>query len=454
MRGVAYDTRRGYLLKLDFLHAVSLGNAFFGRRQMTASEITAAYGSMVVTGAELAAFRPMVDLFCLPEACLISDVIQHFVDRGMAFHPGYVYQDVKSAVGYLHESGVLHGVIAGAPGKYIEDSHSIVKLLRGLRAAGRKTFLLTNSGFKFVNSGMDHITRASLPPGEWLSLFDMVCVGADKPSWYKDDRPFRSLNASTGKVRWVPIDELLPGHVYYGGSFAELNRLTRGGFQGQHVLYLGDHVFSDLSKPSRIGWRTGAIINELEREVELQCSPEYRALLASLMETERLLRQEQANKVRGVVSGGTPSRMADLRAERERVRPLGGLCLHAGPPYCGPVRCETVCVRHNTRARDKACTHAHSLARLAHCTRARFLIRTLSLCSATQVREELKVMFNKNFGSVFRTHSGATLFTQSILRYSDIYTSHVENLLQLSPDHALYPARRSLPHEPHHPFLV
>jgi hypothetical protein len=26
-------------------------------------------------------------------------------------------------------------------------------------------------------------------------------------------------------------------------------------------------------------------------------------------------------------------------------------------------------------------------------------------------------MFNRNFGSVFRTHSGPTLFTQSILRY-------------------------------------
>ena len=37
---------------------------------------------------------------------------------------------------------------------------------------------------------------------------------------------------------------------------------------------------------------------------------------------------------------------------------------------------------------------------------------------------------------------------------SDIYTSHVENLLGLSPDHYLYPTRRSLPHEPHHPFLA
>ena len=37
---------------------------------------------------------------------------------------------------------------------------------------------------------------------------------------------------------------------------------------------------------------------------------------------------------------------------------------------------------------------------------------------------------------------------QSILRYSDIYTSHLSNLLQLSPQHLVFPIRRCLPHEP------
>lgn len=57
-------------------------------------------------------------------------------------------------------------------------------------------------------------------------------------------------------------------------------------------------------------------------------------------------------------------------------------------------------------------------------------------------------MFNRNFGSEFRTHAGPTLFMQSILRYSDVYTSSVENLLSLAADHHLYPYRRRLPHEP------
>lgn len=78
------------------------------------------------------------------------------------------------------------------------------------------------------------------------------------------------------------------------------------------MLYLGDHVFSDLSKPSRIGWRTGAIIHELEREVALQTSGPYRRLLAELQTAEHALRTSEP---------GTPfARVAQLREEREVLR--------------------------------------------------------------------------------------------------------------------------------------
>lgn len=402
VRGVAYDTKRGYLLKLDFLHQIWDG--FFGRRRLSDTELVSAYGSRVVSGAELAAFRPMVDLFCLPETALISDVIQHFTDKTMPFHPAYVYSDVKAAISHLHESGVLHCAIGKDPGKYIEDSPDIVRLMRALRSAGRKTFMLTNSGYKFIALGMDHLTRHTMVPGEWRSLFDLVCVGADKPNWYNDDRPFRSLNDYSGKIRWVPITELLPGHVYHGGSFTELNRLTSGAFQGQTVLYLGDSVFSDLSKPSRIGWRTGAIIQELEEEIIIQSTTQYRSLLKRLLECERLLRRVWPTASTSATFSQSELELARLRALREELR----LDLK-------------VMVRVPLEAQ---CNQPLHLTDLTFFTQ-----------------------FNPNFGSVFRTHSGATLFTHSVLRYSDIYTSHATNLLSLSPHHLLFPFRRTLPHE-------
>lgn len=43
----------------------------------------------------------------------------------------------------------------------------------------------------------------------------------------------------------------------------QFTKLT--GWNGSRVLYFGDHIYSDLADPSlKNGWRTGAIIPELE----------------------------------------------------------------------------------------------------------------------------------------------------------------------------------------------
>lgn len=92
-----------------------------------------------------------------------------------------------------------------------------------------------------------------------MDLFDIIIVNADKPTWcggegaarvcpsphprtrtswaplspvscaspnlgaphppplrYDEKRPFRSLNASTGKIRWVPVTEIQKSRVYHG----------------------------------------------------------------------------------------------------------------------------------------------------------------------------------------------------------------------------------------------
>ena len=56
--------------------------------------------------------------------------------------------------------------------------------MQSYREAGKKIFLLTNSGYKFVDAGMRHILEGQLErPEEWRSLFDLICVQADKPNW-------------------------------------------------------------------------------------------------------------------------------------------------------------------------------------------------------------------------------------------------------------------------------
>lgn len=43
-------------------------------------------------------FRLISDIFCLPEANLLADVIQFMVDQKYQFHPSIVCDDVRKAI--------------------------------------------------------------------------------------------------------------------------------------------------------------------------------------------------------------------------------------------------------------------------------------------------------------------------------------------------------------------
>jgi hypothetical protein len=69
---------------------------------------------------------------------------------------------------------------------------------QSLRDAGRKLLLLTNSDFSFIDVGMRHILRDQLAcPADWTRLFDVVVANAQRPAWFTQDAPFRSMNTHT-----------------------------------------------------------------------------------------------------------------------------------------------------------------------------------------------------------------------------------------------------------------
>jgi hypothetical protein len=98
-----------------------------------------------------------VDRFCLPEACLIADLIDYCKKKRVSFDPTYLYNDVFKALNHIHSSGELHNEITSNLPKYLERSNFLGQFLERLRAAGKKIFLLTNSPFPFVDAGMKHL---------------------------------------------------------------------------------------------------------------------------------------------------------------------------------------------------------------------------------------------------------------------------------------------------------
>lgn len=64
-----------------------------------------------------------------------------------------------------------------------------------------------------------------------------------------------------------------------------------------------------------------------------------------------------------------------------------------------------------------------------------------------RLRNITKRIFNKQFGSVFRTYHNPSYFSRRLFRFADIYTSNITNLLQYSTNHVFYTRRGVMPHE-------
>ena len=399
IRGLAFDRRTGVLAKLSYAHQVAPGACFHGRRRLSHEEACELYGAglHVSPGYVKRFMTPVNDLFALSEACLLADVVQLAIDANIPFDPASLGQDVSRAIGFVHKSGNLHETIAEEPERFIHPVPGLRELLQRCRASGKQLFLLTNSPLSFVDKGLRFLYG-----DDWRETFDAVVISADKPSFYHREAPFRSFDASGRFVKWsqASADELAKGRVLLGGSIGELTRLT--GWRGSRVLYVGDHLHTDLLEPRRKqGWTTGAIIRELEHELLVQRSPAFLEL--------------------------------DTRA-----RALDTELRQVAEAYAAPSE------RHLRRAAPPL--QPETLA-LSGAEGLELLLDALEE-ELRQTRRRRAQLFNVHFGSVFRTQNDSTAFAFAVKQYVDVYTARIDNLLQATGGHRFYPTRRGLlPHE-------
>uniref|UniRef100_S4RRV6 5'-nucleotidase domain containing 2 n=1 Tax=Petromyzon marinus TaxID=7757 RepID=S4RRV6_PETMA len=193
----------------------------------------------------------------------------------------------QDAVRDVHVKGLMYKIIEENLEEYIQSGEETYAVLQKLVSYGKKLFLITNSPFSFVNKGMLHMVGE-----DWRELFDVIIVQAEKPAFFTDSaKPFRRLDDS-GCLQWDKIDKLEKGEIYQQGNLYEFLRLT--GWVGTSVLYFGDHIYSDLADLTlRHGWRTGAIVPELEGEIHIINGQEYTDALTWLQSLTGLLERMQ-----------------------------------------------------------------------------------------------------------------------------------------------------------------
>mmetsp|Transcript_20832 Transcript_20832/g.36941 ORF Transcript_20832/g.36941 Transcript_20832/m.36941 type:complete len:539 (+) Transcript_20832:72-1688(+) len=384
VRGLTFDKTRGLLFKLGPNFKVDLSSVFKGRQRLEHSEALDAFGGtshMQRSNTLVGIF----DQFSLAEACLLADVCEFFFSNEISFSPAALYQDISSSISNVHTSGVMHGAVMNNTSKYLHKSPKLRKLLTEFREGGVETFVMSNSSFDYIDRGMRYLCG-----DDWLELFDVVMTDTQKPSFFSSKNPFRQIDlgtspASSRRIKWSEVTKLEPGSAYSKGNVDDLMRMT--GWQGDQVLYVGDHIFADLRRPARNhGWWTAAIVHELETEIKKQATPEYQSVAFRIQMLEEILRRVQW-------APSTTDPNFDLMGlldelEQERI----------------------------------------------------------------QLRREMNDMFNPNFGSVFTAAANNTsLFSSSLERYVDLYTSRLENFLDYGPGnkYRFYPRRkRLLAHEP------
>ncbi|KAJ8750715.1 hypothetical protein K2173_015896 [Erythroxylum novogranatense] len=319
IRGLYYDKKNGCLLKLDFFGSIELDGCYFGHRKLDILEMEKIYGTRHIGRDQALGLVGLMDFFCFSEACLIADMVQYFVDAKLDFDTSCIYEDVNLAIQYVHKSGLVHKGILSNPDRYLVKNGQVFRFLRMLRDKGKKLFLMTNSPYYFVDGGMHFMLEDAIGYRDsWRELFDVVIAKANKPAFYTSEHPFRCYDTEKDTLAFGKVDAFLPNKIYYHGCLKSFLEITK--WNGPEVIYFGDHLFSDLRGPSKAGWRTAAIIHELESEIRIQNDDSYRFEQAKFHIIQELLGRLHSTVGNSARSLEYWSLFKELNEERRKAR--------------------------------------------------------------------------------------------------------------------------------------
>jgi HAD superfamily 5'-nucleotidase-like hydrolase len=410
MRGLAVDKENGNLLKMDRFGYV--GRAWHGLRPLKREVWRELYRDQRVSPKE-SRFAWIDTLFALPEAWLFTSIIELLESLGQRVDYGRLYDDIRDAIDTVHRDNSLKREIRKDLGRYIFQDPELGQALHKLRSAGKSLFLLTNSAWDYTDAVMRYLLDGQMAEyPSWQNYFDHVITAAAKPAFFSEQRPFLELDVSAGEHAPVVGEarSLERGKVYQGGNLVQFEQFT--GFSGEHVLYVGDHIFGDILKSKKSSlWRTCMIVQEIEDEITYTDgrSQEIEKLAELELVRERLDDEVTHHK--------TVLNALDRRLKREA---LEGEALARVEEERKQAKAELDTLR---RAYKEAVEVADTLER------------------------ELEEGFNPYWGLLFKEGHENSRFGEQVERYACLYTSRVSNFLHDSPTQYYRSPRELMPHE-------
>ncbi|GIW70855.1 MAG: haloacid dehalogenase [Planctomycetota bacterium] len=418
IRGLVVDKHRGNIFKMDRYGHV--GRAWHGSRQLGREERRELYRTRKIE-LHSGGYAWVDTLFSLPEVCLYSLLVDWFDARAPERRPSYeqLYDDTRAAIDEVHADGSLKSVIQAEPAAYIERDPDLARTLHRLRSSGKRLFLLTNSYWPYTCAVMRYLLDGALEGyPSWRTYFDLVVVGARKPEFFASRSPFLPIDERTGRPGAEPAATLDKGRVYQGGNLRDLEQLA--GLGGEHVLYVGDHIYGDMLKSKKSSlWRTAMIVPELEDVLWHQQLFDADHARAERIEDELRRLDYEINYYKLL--------LAEAARRREQRAASGESSGYGG---------------------DTPTAQAARAERAARCALEQLRAQARRLrVEKEEIEQRVDSAANPYWGRLFREGVETSLFAKQLEEYACIYTSRVSNLIHYSPVQYFRSPPVPMPHE-------
>ncbi len=394
IRGLIVDKQLGNIIKLDRHREVCRG--FHGSTKLKTNDIRNHYFKKKTLW-EATRFTRVDTLFSLPEVCLYAKLID-YSDAHAEFKKSYsdLFEDTRSCIDEAHADDSLKSIVSSNLETYLERDLQLPETLHRLRCAGKKLFLLTNSLLPYTEKVMTYLLNsfhAEYP--SWRDYFDIVMVGAQKPSFFSHLEPFVEIDDNNQNLGNI-VRVLERGHLYQGGNFTDLEATL--GIHGEQILYVGDHIYGDILRTKKAGfWRTALVVEELEDDIrhtlthapvlsELETLAKERRYLATLAGWQT----EEANQQ---IPGSSAQIHTQIAAEE---------------------------TRQQVKRLDE---QMHRLG------------------------EVIDRTYNNRWGMIFKDKGHTTRFGEQVSNFACVYTGRVSNFGFYDPQHEYWTPPDLMPHE-------
>ncbi|KAF5738804.1 putative cytosolic purine 5-nucleotidase [Tripterygium wilfordii] len=290
IRGLVIDKEKGNLVKADRFGYVQ--RAMHGTRMLSTRAVSEIYGRELVDLRKESRWEFLNTLFSVSEAVAYMQMVDRLDEGAIAAelcpldYKG-LYKAVGKALFRAHVEGQLKHEIMSKPELFVEPDPELPLALLDQREAGKKLLLITNSDYHYTDKMMQHSFNRFLPNDMgWRDLFEMVIVSARKPEFFQMSHPLYEVVTDEGLMRPCfkaraeyeihtiknKVLDSYYGGLYSGGSAQMIESSLN--IHGDEILYVGDHIYTDVSQSKvHLRWRTALICRELEEE--------YSALIGS-----------------------------------------------------------------------------------------------------------------------------------------------------------------------------